>query len=44
MMTGELPHQHGIHTHNRDFSSLERDDTFLSRLPNHDTIGVSANA
>ena len=44
MMTGELPHRHGIHTHNRDFSSLERDDTFLGELSGHDAIGVSANA
>lgn len=43
MMTGKLPHQHGIHVYNRDFSSLTRDDTFLGRLPDHRAIGASAN-
>jgi arylsulfatase A-like enzyme len=43
MMTGRLPHQHGIHVYNRDFSSLTRDDTFLGRLPDHRAIGASAN-
>jgi hypothetical protein len=43
MMTGELPHRHGIHVYNRDFSGLERSDTFLDELPNHRALGVSAN-
>lgn len=43
MMTGELPHQHGIHTHNRDFSGLTRADTFLSEMPDHRALGASAN-
>jgi arylsulfatase A-like enzyme len=43
MMTGELPHQHGIHVYNRDFSSLAREDTFLGRLPDHRAVGASAN-
>ena len=43
MMTGELPHQHGIHVYNRDFSGLSRENTFLGRLPDHRAIGASAN-
>lgn len=43
MLTGELPHQHGIHTHNRDFSGLTREDIFLTDLPDHRALGASAN-
>lgn len=43
ILTGDLPHQHGIHTHNRSYSHLDRRDTFLDELPFHETIGVSAN-
>lgn len=43
MMTGTLPHQHGVHDHNRDFSGIAASDTFLADLPDHHTTGVSAN-
>ncbi len=43
MFTGTLPHEHGIHTFNRDFSALTREETFLSELPEHETLGASAN-
>ena len=43
MLTGELPHSHGAHTHNVDFSGIDRADTFLADLPDHATLGVSAN-
>jgi arylsulfatase A-like enzyme len=43
MFTGKLPHQHGIHTHNRDFSDLSREATFLGDLPEHRALGTSAN-
>lgn len=43
MMTGQLPHEHGIHAHRYDFSHLQREDTFLSNLESYETIGVSAN-
>lgn len=43
MLTGELPHRHGIHTHDRDFSGLTREDTFLADIPEHRAIGASAN-
>jgi hypothetical protein len=43
MFTGTLPHQHGVHSFNRDFSTLGRDDTFLGDLPDHRALGASAN-
>src|SRR6056297_3190608 len=43
MMTGTLPHQHGIHVYNRDFSGLHRDETWLGELPRHRALGASAN-
>lgn len=43
MLTGELPHRHGIHVYNRDFSGLEPADTFLGDLPEHRALGASAN-
>ena len=43
MMTGKLPHQHGVHDHNRDFSGIAKEDTFLADLPDHFATGVSAN-
>lgn len=44
MFTGELPHVHGVHTHDRRYDKLDRDETFLGALPDHTHIGVSANA
>lgn len=43
IMTGELPHRHGIHTHDRYFDGLGQSDTFLSSLPDHTSLGTSAN-
>lgn len=43
MLTGTLPHRHGIHTHDPDFSGLERWETFLGEMPDHEAVGVSAN-
>jgi arylsulfatase A-like enzyme len=43
MFTGMLPHKHGIHVYNRDFSKLAPEDTFLGELPEHITLGASAN-
>lgn len=43
MFTGELPHQHGIHVYNRDFSGLSAADTFFADLEHHTTLGSSAN-
>lgn len=43
IVTGELPHQHGIHSFNPDYTDLTRSDTFLGDLPKHRALGVSAN-
>jgi arylsulfatase A-like enzyme len=43
LMTGKLPHQHGIHSFNRKFTGLSQNYTFLGDLPDHRSIGVSAN-
>lgn len=43
ILTGELPHKHGIHSASVDYSRLDADDTFLADLPEHRRIGVSAN-
>lgn len=43
MMTGDLPHRHGVNRYSRDFSKLQPEDTFLADLPNHRSIGISAN-
>lgn len=42
MFTGELPHQHGVHTYARSFESLSSDRVFTTDLP-HTTLGVTAN-
>jgi arylsulfatase A-like enzyme len=42
IMTGELPHRHGIHTHSRTYDDTTRADTFLGEL-DHRAIGASAN-
>lgn len=43
MLTGTLPHQHGVHTHNLDFSTISTGETFLDLLTDYRTLGVSAN-
>jgi hypothetical protein len=43
MLTGTLPHKHGVHTHNFDFSTIDTEETFLGPLEDYETIGVSAN-
>jgi hypothetical protein len=42
MLAGALPHEHGVHIHNPDFSAMA-DNSVLTDLPNHVTISVSAN-
>lgn len=48
MFTGTLPHEHGIHAERFDagftFRDLRRASTFLADLPDHRTVGLSANA
>jgi hypothetical protein len=43
MFTGQLPHEHGVHAYQRDFSVVDRADTFLGRLPDYRALGASAN-
>jgi hypothetical protein len=44
LLTGRLPHQHGVHSFSPYHTDLERSDTFLGDLPDHRALGVSANA
>lgn len=43
MFTGQLPSQHGVHAYQRDFSVVDREDTFLGELPDYQALGASAN-
>ncbi|WP_415381175.1 sulfatase-like hydrolase/transferase [Halosimplex sp. TS25] len=43
MFTGTLPHEHGVHTHDRDYSSIPVEETLFSAMPDHERIGVSSN-
>jgi len=43
ILTGDLPHQHGINSTSVDYSQLSEDETFFADLQNHRTIGVSTN-
>ena len=44
ILTGELPHVHGVHTHARDYTQIDQEGTFLSDLNDYSTLCVSANA
>jgi len=43
ILTGELPHQHGIHSTAVNYSNLDETTTFFGGLSGHRTIGVSTN-
>lgn len=47
MLTGELPHRHGVHAERLDatfgFDEFDRDETVLGDLPDHEVVGMSAN-
>jgi hypothetical protein len=43
MLTGRLPHEHGVHAHQPDFTQLDVSDTLMGDLPEHRVIGASAN-
>lgn len=43
MLTGQLPHEHNVHSYDYDFSKISFDDTFLDGLTDYEIIGVSAN-
>lgn len=48
IFTGQLPSQHGVHAESFDstfsFGAIDREETFLGDLPEHRTVGVSANS
>lgn len=43
MFTGQLPHEHGVHTHNLDFTRLTVEDFLTARLKGYTSINVTAN-
>lgn len=43
ILTGELPHKHGIHSTAVDYSQLDEEATFFGDIPDHRAIGVSTN-
>lgn len=43
MISGQLAHEHGVHTYNKSFDTLPESQTFFSDLDHHSTLGVSAN-
>ena len=43
MLTGRLPHRHGVHTYQRSFSPLARADTVIGDLDGYESIGVTTN-
>lgn len=44
MVSGKLPHQHGVHKYNQDFSSIDLEDSLFGDLVGYNICGVSANA
>lgn len=43
ILTGVLPHQHGVHTHDPSFESVSIEETFLANLPDYSVVGASSN-
>ena len=43
MFTGKLPSEHGVHAYHRDFSVIDRNETFLGELSGYQSLGASAN-
>lgn len=43
ILTGKLPHKHGVHSHNPEFSQIEYSDTFFKYIEDYSKIGISAN-
>jgi len=42
-LTGQLPHEHGVHTHSLDFSLLDESEVFTSRMQFANSCSISAN-
>lgn len=43
MISGLLPHQHGVHTHSKSFESLPLEQTLFDTLTGYRTVGISSN-
>ena len=43
MLTGELPHRHGVHTHDRSLEGIDPRQTLIGDLESHTALGVSTN-
>ncbi|ELZ17187.1 sulfatase [Haloterrigena salina JCM 13891] len=43
MVTGALPHEHGVHTHDPSVSGIDRSETLFGDLESHRALGVSTN-
>jgi hypothetical protein len=43
MISGKLPSEHDIHTYNRNFKRLSKDDTIFGDLNEHTAFGASTN-
>lgn len=43
ILTGELPHHHGIHSTAVDYSQLDEEATFFGDISEHRSVGVSTN-
>lgn len=43
LITGHLPHQHGVHAHSPSYDTLSEEETLFSSLREYSKIGVSAN-
>lgn len=43
LLTGDLPSQHGVHSHNRDFSHISKEDLITSQMGDYRCSGASAN-
>jgi len=44
MISGLLPHEHGVHTHSPSFGNLPADETLFREFEDYRTVGISANA
>ncbi|WP_336338735.1 sulfatase-like hydrolase/transferase [Haloarcula brevis] len=43
MLTGQLPHEHGVHSRAPSFDALDSEKTIIGDLSTHRAVGVSAN-
>lgn len=43
MLSGLLPHQHGVHAHSPSFETLPREETVVADLEEYHTVCISAN-